>query len=79
LEKRLSELEPGERGIITRVEGSGALRRRLLDMGLVKGTEIIVIRRAPLGDPVEFLLKGYNLTLRKKEGDNIYVLIKGDT
>lgn len=79
MEKRLSELEPGERGIITRVEGSGALRRRLLDMGLVKGTEISVIRRAPLGDPVEFLLKGYNLSLRKKEGDNIYVLIKGDT
>jgi len=79
LEKRLSELEPGERGIITRVEGSGALRKRLLDMGLVKGTEITVIRRAPLGDPVEFLLKGYNLSLRKKEGDKVYVLIKGST
>lgn len=74
----MSELEPRERGIITRVDGSGALRRRLLDMGLVKGTEIMVIRRAPLGDPVEFLLKGYNLSLRKKEGDKVYVLVKGD-
>ena len=45
LEKRLSELEPGERGVVTRVECSGALRRRLLDMGLVKGTEITVVRR----------------------------------
>jgi len=77
LEKRLSKLEPGERGVVTRVECSGALRRRLLDMGLVKGTEITVVRRAPLGDPVEFLLKGYNLSLRKKESDNVYVLVKG--
>jgi len=45
LEKRLSELEPGERGGVTQVERSGALRRRLLDMGLVKGTEITVVRR----------------------------------
>jgi len=44
LEKRLSKLEPGERGVVTRVEGSGALRRRLLDMGLVKGTEITAVR-----------------------------------
>jgi len=78
LEKRLNELEPGERGVITRVEGAGSLRRRLLDMGLVKGTEIIVVRKAPLGDPVEFLLKGYNLSLRKAECDNVYVLVKGD-
>jgi len=79
LEKRLSELKPGEGGVITRVEGAGTLRRRLLDMGLVRGTEITVVRRAPLGDPAEFLLKGYNLSLRKKEGDNVYVLVKGDT
>jgi len=45
LEKRLSELEPGERGVVTRVEGSRTLRRRLLDIGLVKGTEITVVRR----------------------------------
>lgn len=79
LEKKLSELKPGEGGVITRLDGTGALRRRLLDMGLVRGTEITVVRRAPLGDPVEFLLKGYNLSLRKKEGDNVYVLVKGDT
>lgn len=75
MEKRLSELKPGEKGIILRVEGSGATKRRILDMGLVRGTEIKVIRRAPLGDPVEFLLKGYNLSLRKSEGDNVYVRV----
>jgi len=75
MEKKLSELKPGEKGIILRVEGSGATKRRILDMGLVRGTEIKVIRRAPLGDPVEFLLKGYNLSLRKSEGDNVYVRV----
>jgi Fe2+ transport system protein FeoA len=75
-EKKLSELKPGERGIVTRVEGSGAVKRRLLDMGLVKGTEVTMIRKAPLGDPIEFLVKGYNLSLRKVEADNIYVSVK---
>lgn len=78
LEKRLSELKPGEKGIITRIEGSGVVRKRLLDMGLVKGTEITVIRKAPLGDPVEFLLRGYNLSLRKKESDSVYVFMRED-
>jgi len=74
VERRLSELKAGERGTIVRVEGSGATRRRLLDMGLVKGAEITVVRKAPLGDPIEFLLKGYNLSLRKMEGDSVYVI-----
>ena len=56
METRLSELKPGDKGIISRVTGDRELRRRLLDMGLTRGTEITVIRRAPLGDPVEFLL-----------------------
>ncbi|RLG90782.1 iron transporter [Candidatus Bathyarchaeota archaeon] len=76
MEKRLSELQPGERGVITRIEGSGATVRRMLDMGLVKGTEITVIRKAPLGDPVEFLLKGYNLSLRRKESEHVYVRVE---
>jgi Fe2+ transport system protein FeoA len=78
MEKRLSELRPGEKGIITRVNGSGAVKKRLLDMGLVKGTEVTMIRKAPLGDPIEFLLKGYNLSLRKVESDNVYVSVKGN-
>ena len=76
MEKRLSELKPGERGVISRITGDRELRRRLLDMGLTRGTEIIVVRRAPLGDPVEFLLKGYNLSLRKRECEGVYVLVE---
>lgn len=74
--ERLSDLEPGEKGIITKVVGIGATRRRMLDMGLVRGTEIAVIRRAPLGDPVEFLLKGYRLSLRREEAEKVFVEVK---
>ncbi|RLI12764.1 hypothetical protein DRO35_02230 [Candidatus Bathyarchaeota archaeon] len=76
MEKRLSELEPGEKGVISRVMGDRITRRRLLDMGLTRGTEILVVRKAPLGDPIEFLLKGYNLSLRKSECESIYILLE---
>ena len=76
MQKKLSELKPGEKGTIVKVEGSGALRRRLLDMGLIRGTEIEMVRKSPLGDPLEFLVKGYNLSLRKKECENVYVEVK---
>jgi len=75
MEKRLSDLEPGEKGVVTKVVGGGATRRRMLDMGLVRNTEITVVRKAPLGDPVEFLLKGYNLSLRREEAEKVYVLV----
>lgn len=73
MERRLSELRPGQRGIIVRIGGPQPIKRRLLDMGLVKGTKIVVVRRAPLGDPVEFLLRGYNLSLRAREAEYVYV------
>ena len=76
MQKKLSELEPGEKGTIVKVQGSGALRRRLLDMGLIRGTEIEMVRKSPLGDPLEFLVKGYNLSLRKRECENVYVEVK---
>ncbi|MHC1566842.1 MAG: FeoA family protein [Candidatus Syntropharchaeia archaeon] len=69
-------MNPGERGKVIRVEGSGDLRQRIMDMGIIKGTEIKVIRKAPLGDPVEFLLKGYNLALRRSEAENVIVEIE---
>ena len=69
----LSELDPDERGIIIRVGGSGDIRRRLLDMGVVTGTEVEVERVAPLGDPVQIKIKGYSLALRKKEAEKIQV------
>jgi len=76
MERKLSDLELGEKAVILKVVGTGSIRRRMLDMGLVKGTEIVVIRRAPLGDPIEFRLKGYNLSLRKEEAKNVFVRVE---
>ena len=75
MRKRLSEMSPGERGKVSRVNGSGALRRKLLDMGIVRGVSVEVLRRAPLGDPVEISVRGYNLSLRGSEAENVWVEI----
>jgi Fe2+ transport system protein FeoA len=69
----LSELKPKEKGTIVKVGGDGPVRRRILDMGVVPGTEVEVVRVAPLGDPVEFLIRGYHLSLRKEEAREILV------
>jgi Fe2+ transport system protein FeoA len=71
--KSLAELRPKERGKVIRVGGSGAVRRRILDMGVVPGAEIEVERIAPLGDPIEIKIKGYHLSLRKEEAAGVYV------
>lgn len=71
--KALSEMRPGERGKVIKVGGKGGIHRRLLDMGLVSGTEVIVQRVAPLGDPVEVRVKGYNLSLRKEEAASVQI------
>ncbi len=63
----LNELRPGQRGVIRRVRGVGAFRRRLLDMGLLPGEEIAAIRLAPLGSPVEYCIKNYHLALRPSD------------
>lgn len=63
----------GEKGRIARIGGGGGLRRRLLDMGLVPGSEIKMERVAPLGDPIEIKVKGCNLALRKEEAAYIQV------
>jgi len=68
-------MSPGERGKVFRVNGSGALRRKLLDMGIVRGVSDEVLRRAPLGDPVEISVRGYNLSLRGSEAENVWVEI----
>ncbi len=72
----MTEMDAGERGRVTRVEGGGALRRRMMDMGIVRGAEIEKVRDAPLGDPVEFLLKGYNLTLRRAEAEHVWLEVR---
>jgi ferrous iron transport protein A len=71
--KRLSELKPGESGTVLQVEGNKSIRRRMLDMGLVKGAEVHMKRIAPLGDPIEFVVRGYSLSLRKTEAHAIHV------
>jgi ferrous iron transport protein A len=72
-EVTLGQMNPNEKGKIIQIKGVGSARRRILDMGMVPGAELEVIKRAPLGDPIEFKIKGYNLTLRKNEADRIIV------
>ena len=67
--KKLSEFRIGESGIIKIVEGEGRLRRRLFDMGVTPGANITLIRKAPLGDPMEINIRNYELTLRKSEAE----------
>ena len=69
----LDSLKPGESGVVLRVGGAGALRRRLLDMGITPGTTIMVRKVAPLGDPIELSLRGYELSIRKADAKNIEV------
>ena len=71
--KPLSELEPQEKGKIVKVGGKKGIRRRLIDMGVVRGAMVEVQRVAPLGDPIEIRVKGYDLALRKEEAANIQV------
>ncbi|MBQ8406552.1 MAG: ferrous iron transport protein A [Clostridia bacterium] len=65
--KLLSEMNVGESGRIVLVKGEGAVRRRLFDMGVTPGAEVYLRKRAPLGDPIEVTIRGYELTLRKTE------------
>jgi len=76
---QLSKLEAGQQGTIVRISGDRTTRRRIMDMGVVRGAQIKVIRKAPLGDPVEFELKDYNLSLRRKEAENILVDVTGES
>ena len=73
--KLLSELKIGEKGVVKRVAGKDMIRRKLFDMGIIKGVEVQVQRVAPMGDPVEISVKGYNLSLRRSETLNILVEI----
>ena len=67
MEKKLNEFVPGPRGVVKRIAGEGNIRRRLFDMGVTPGADITLRKLAPLGDPVEVTLRGYELTLRKSE------------
>ncbi|CDB36163.1 feoA domain protein [Phascolarctobacterium sp. CAG:266] len=71
--KTLKNVECGQTVKVSRLGGEGAVRRRIMDMGIIKGTEIYVRKVAPLGDPIEVTVRGYELSLRKGEAENIVV------
>ena len=63
----------GGKAIVVRIHGEGAVRRRIMDMGITKGVEIYVRKVAPLGDPIEITVRGYELSLRKADAESIEV------
>lgn len=71
MSKILTDLLPGEKGVVKRVTGNSLIKRRIVDMGVVAGTRIEVQKFAPLGDPMEVKIKGFNLSLRKAEAQII--------
>ena len=71
--KTLKEVKVGETAVIEKLHGEGALKRRIMDMGLTKGTEVSVRKVAPLGDPMELTVRGYELSLRKSDAELIEV------
>lgn len=69
----LADAKPGQEVTVVRLRGAGAVKRRIMDMGLTKGTPVFVRKVAPLGDPVEVTVRGYELSLRKSEAENVEV------
>ena len=69
----LSDLGPGQSGRVRRIEGQPSARQRLQEMGLVCGTPVQFVRQAPLGDPIEIRVRGYNLSLRRQEAEAVIV------
>jgi len=72
--RTLATLKPGDKGTIINVTAPNSLRQRLYDLGLTPGTEVDLVKFAPLGDPIEIKLRGYRLTLRKNEA--IFVILE---
>ena len=70
---RLSDLRPGDEALVVQVLAQGPVRRRLLEMGFIRGARLRVEKLAPLGDPMELIIKGYHLSIRREEGDCILV------
>lgn len=78
MKKTMDQMQVGEIAIVKLVLGEGRVRRRLFDMGITPNTEIYLRKKAPLGDPLEITLRGYELTLRKDEAKMVEIIIKGD-
>jgi len=71
--KTLRDLGIGEKATVKRLHGEGAVKRRIMDMGLTKGVEVSVRKLAPLGDPIEITIRGYELSIRKADAETIEV------
>ncbi len=71
--KTLRTAKCGETVTVTKLEGEGALKRRIMDMGITKGTTVFIRKVAPLGDPVEITVRGYELTIRRGDAEKILV------
>lgn len=71
--KTLRDVQVGGRAVVVRLHGEGAVRRRIMDMGLVKGTTVAVRKVAPAGDPIELTVRGYELSIRKREAEMVEV------
>jgi len=69
----LKDLKPGQSAVVKKLIGEGAVKRRIMDMGLTKGAEIFVRKVAPLGDPLEITVRGYELSVRKADAEMIEV------
>jgi Fe2+ transport system protein FeoA len=76
--KKLVELAVGSSGTIVKVSGEGKVRRRLFDMGVTPSASFFVRKKAPLGDPIEITIRGYELTLRKEEAELVMVNVEGE-
>lgn len=71
--KTLRDVAIGESVTVRRLTGEGAIKRHIMDMGITKGTDVFVRKVAPLGDPIEVTVRGYELSLRKSEAESILV------
>ena len=71
--KTLRDVKIGQTAVIKRLHGEGALKRRIMDMGITKGTELYIRKVAPLGDPVEITVRGYELSVRKEDAKCVQV------
>jgi len=78
MSRSLDSLQPGDEGVVKALECDPEAAQRLMEMGLLPGTPIKVVRFAPLGDPIEILMRGYHLSLRKAEAAGIHVEIAGE-
>lgn len=65
------DLQPGQNAVVKRLNGEGAVKRRIMDMGITKGTSVYVRKVAPLGDPIELTVRGYELSIRKADAEMI--------